>query len=80
MALALISLRRALAHRREGAMKQLLLELVRDEQSIPLEARLREELFHLMAAAIVAVHEWEGEASDDGKSFKSEDHGVAPGA
>jgi len=61
-------------------MKQMLLELVRDEQPIPLEARLRDELVYLMAAAIVAVHEWEGEANDDGESFESENHGVAPGA
>ncbi len=61
-------------------MKQMLLELVRDGQPIPLEARLREDLVYLMAAGIVAVHEWEGEASDDGESFESEDHGVAPGA
>ena len=45
-------------------MKQMLLELVRDGQPIPLEARLREELVYLMAAAIVAVHEWEREAGD----------------
>ncbi len=61
-------------------MKQMLLELGQDEQRIPLEARPRVELVYLMAAAIVAVHEWEGEASDDGESFESEDHGVAPGA
>ena len=61
-------------------MKQMLLELVRDGQPIPLEARLREELVYLMAAAIVAVHEWEREASDDGEYLESEDHGVAPGA
>ncbi len=60
-------------------MKQMLLELVRDGQPIPLEARLREELVYLMAAAIVAVHEWEREASD-GESLESEDHAVAPGA
>ena len=47
-------------------MKQMLLELGQDEQPIPLEARLREELVYLMAAAIVAVHEWEEEASDEG--------------
>lgn len=79
MALALISLRWALAHPREEAMKQMLLELGLDELSIPLEARLREELVHLMAAAIVAVHEWEGEQSDEGESFESEDNAVTPG-
>ncbi|MFQ5923722.1 MAG: hypothetical protein ACE5M4_12850 [Anaerolineales bacterium] len=61
-------------------MKQMLLELGGDELPIPLEAKLREELVHLMAAVIVAVHEWEGESSDEGDSFKSEDHARAPGA
>ena len=61
-------------------MKQMLLELGGDELPIPLESKLREELVQLMAAAIVAVHEWEGDPSDDGESFESEDHAVAPGA
>jgi hypothetical protein len=61
-------------------MKQMLLELGGNELPIPLEAKLREELVELMAAAIVAVHEWEGEPSDEGEPFESEDHAVAPSA
>ncbi len=67
-----------MAQPKEEAVKQMLLELGRDEPPIPIDSRLREELVNLMAAAIVVVHKAEGERSDDGEPLGSQDHTESP--
>lgn len=62
--MALTSRQRVMAQPREDAVKQMLLELGRDEPRIPIDSALRKELVKLMAAAVAAVHKAQGERSD----------------